>query len=224
MLISTANIMGTPLMRQKKVLLDVKTVLSRSTVVGWQEISKPRYKDAVRSTYAHDWQVCELATEVPISVRKSQLKVLKSGHKLTHHGRAGASPNRYISWAYVETVDRQPVRFVVINTHYVSGAWNNKRKLFKAWRKRMWLVHNAQLRQLVLDAHESGFSVLVVGDFNRVSVEKFHPKQHWVSNGGIDKIFWLEGKHGPQFSEVSAVLRTNLYSDHDLKTARISLH
>lgn len=223
MLISTANIMVNPLMRQKKVVLDVKTVKSRSTIVGWQEIKIDRYKRAVRDTYADAWETCQLGVSIPISVRAKDLKILKSGHQLTHHGKAGASPNRYISWAYVQCREA-PFKFLVMNTHYVSGAWNNKLKYAKAWRRRMWEVHWKAQQQLVLDAHKAGYSILGTGDFNRVDVPKFHKDQHWITDGGIDKLWWLEGHHGPKIKEVSPMIRTELHSDHDLKTGRVRLH
>lgn len=224
MLVSTANIMGNPLMSQKKVVLDVKTVKSRSTVVGWQEISNARYKKAVREVYGADWETCQLGVSIPISVRASAFKILKSGHQLAHHGKALASPNRYIAWAYLADRNDALCKFVLMNTHYVSGAWNNKPKPHKKWRQRMWHVHYAQQKQLVLDAHRAGFTVVGTGDFNRVDVKKFHPDQHWLENGGIDKLWYLEGAHGPKIKVVSAALSTNLCSDHHLKTSRLQLH
>lgn len=222
MLLSTANIMGNPLMRQQKVVADVKTVKSRSSIVGWQEIKTDRYKRAVREVYSDHWDQCELQLPIPISVRTSQFRILKSGHKLTHYGKAGASPNRYVSWAYVKSTDL-PFKFLVMNTHYVSGAWNNKLKYAKAWRQRVWEVHWKVQRELVLDAHRAGFSILGTGDFNRIAVQKFHPDQQWLTNHTIDKLWWLEGPNGPKFHEISPVIKTDLYSDHHLRTSRIRL-
>lgn len=224
MLISTANIKhGVNPMTQWKVRLDVKTAKSRSGIVGWQEIKSDRYKRAVREVYNADWDQCEMDTPIPISVRKANYEILKSGQRLTHRGKAGASPNRYITWAFVKAKD-VPFKFVVMNTHYVSGAWNDKRKYAKLWRQQVWLEHWQVQRDLVRGFHNAGYSILGTGDFNRVEVRRFHEDQCWITKGGIDKLWWLAGANGPKFTEISPVFRTELYSDHDLKTARVRLH
>lgn len=224
MLISTANIKhGTNPMVQWKVKRDVKTAKSRSGIVGWQEIKSARYKDAVRTVYRDDWETCQLASPIPISVRASNFKILKSGRQLTHHGRLLTSPDRYVSWAYVQCRDN-PFKFIVMNTHYVSGAWNDKPKLHKAWRQRMWEVHWRQQQTLVLDAYKAGYSIIGTGDFNRVEVKRFHPDQVWLTKGGIDKLWYLQGAHGPRFHQLGDLMRFDLFSDHDLKVARVRLH
>ena len=223
MLISTANVRGRPLMPQRKVRLDVKTAKSRSGIVGWQEIGSDRYKRAVKGIYGDDWETCQLSVPIPISVRSSNFKILKSGYQLTHHGKALATPNRYVSWAFVQGRDN-PFKFIVMNTHYVSGAWNNKPKPYKAWRKRVWEVHWKVQYDLVRGFHNAGYSILGTGDFNRVEVKRFHPDQVWLTKGGIDKLWFLEGKHGPQFKQVGDLIRTDMNSDHALKTARVRLH
>lgn len=222
MLLSTANIMGNPLMTQKRVWHDAQLAKSRSTVVGWQEIKTARYKRAINEAYLADWETCQLVTPIPISVRSSTYKILKSGHQLTHHGKPGASPNRYFSWALVSCRDH-PAKFIVVNTHFVSGAWNSKLKLHKAWRKRVWEVHWRALQTSVLDMHRAGFAVLGTGDYNRVDVKKFHPDQHWLTPGGIDKLWWLQHPNGPKFIEVAKVVNTGMRSDHALRTSRIRL-
>jgi hypothetical protein len=222
MLLSTANIMGNPLMTQKRVVHDAKVAKSRSTIIGWQEINAARYKRAINETYLSDWETTQLDTPIPISVRSSQFKILKSGYQLAHHGRALASPNRGYTWALVSGRD-YPAKFIVVNSHFVSGAWNSKAKPHKAWRKRMWEVHWRVLQTAVLDMHKAGYAVLGTGDYNRVDVKKFHPDQHWLTQGGIDKLWWLQGPNEPKFLEVDKVQTTGLRSDHALRTSRIRL-
>jgi hypothetical protein len=222
MLLSTANIMGNPLMTPKRVSHDATVAKSHSTIIGWQEIGAPRYKRIINETDLVNWETCQLDTAIPISVWSAKYKILSSGHQLTHHGKALASPNRYFSWALV-TPRSHNAQFMVVNSHFVSGAWNSKLKPHKAWRQRMWEVHWSALQTFVLDVHKAGIPILGTGDYNRVDVKKFHPEQHWLTHGGIDKLWWLQAPHGPKFLEVAKVQTTGMFSDHALRTARIRL-
>src|SRR5689334_4263622 len=98
----TANIKCNPRMRQSRVEHDIIKVKGLGGIILWQEIEIPRYKEALKYTRHGEWAHTSLETEIPISVNTRYWTVLKSGYRLTHHGRKLTTPNRYVSWALVE--------------------------------------------------------------------------------------------------------------------------
>jgi hypothetical protein len=135
-------------------------------VIGWQEMNSPADRDRLRRAlpgYDHFVPKAAPARAVPISWRKDKFKIVKARAVLTHKGEAGVTPNRYVNWALLEHRSEKQ-RFIVINTHFISGAWSGHPE-----RQGRWLKHADKLREVIGDQHgkHPELPIFVVGDFNR---------------------------------------------------------
>jgi hypothetical protein len=109
----------------------------------------------------------------------------------------------------------------IINTHFVSGAWNAKDKSNKQWRQTRWSEHYLLMRAKILAFLERGISVLFGGDFNRTSVRPFIAGQQWLVQHGIDKIGFIEAPGGIRVTKVIGTGHTDTTSDHDAAWANV---
>jgi hypothetical protein len=219
-LVATLNVRSNPEMVQRRVVHDVRRAVAIAAVVLWQEIGPTRYKNALRAL-AGLWRHAHLRLAIPISWDAEEFERLGSGHQRTHRGRATASPARYLSWVILRHRETG-AEVVFLNTHFVSGAWNDKRKTFKAWRRRMWLRHYAALEAKVAQFHDQGYTVVGGGDFNRRNVERFHADLEWMSAGGIDYLFVVPGPHDKTNVQGFQVVR-NFESDHNARVAALDI-
>ncbi len=221
MKVVTANIRNNPDMLRKKVRADASTVSKLGGVLLFQEIGEKEDHQDVKAaigtafTYVHD------NVAIPIAFKKSSWILLDSDSVLMHRGKKMTSPNRYVTWVLLERRSTKQL-VCVINTHFVSGAWNGTPKLNKAWRRERWLEHWKKMQAIVNYFHSQGVTVIFGGDFNRVKVEKFHKDQRWVVNGGIDKIGILEAKCGVRVNIIDSY-RHSLNSDHDAHAGNLEL-
>lgn len=183
--------------------------------VGWQEVKSARQSNALRVGMGDGYSHHHTDLAVPISVSRGWT-VVREGRKQAHKGRAGASPARWIVWVIARHVETRQVA-VFVNTHMVSGAWNNKPKLFKAWRRQMWTDHWQALRDVVAGAAKK-WPVVVVGDFNRVDVKPFHPDLRWADNRGIDKVAVIG-----DLEPVRTAARVTTRSDHDARVVDLTV-
>ncbi|AVD99293.1 phosphoesterase [Streptomyces phage BillNye] len=222
MKVVTANIRNNPDMLRKKVKADAATVSGLGGVLLFQEIGEPEDHTDVKAaigtafTYVHD------NVEIPIAFRKSSWNLLDSDVVLMHKGKRMTSPNRYLSWVLLERRSNKQL-VCIMNTHFVSGAWNGTPKLNKAWRRERWLEHWKKMSSVVNYFHSQGVTVIFGGDFNRLRVGRFHQDQRWAVNRGIDKIGVLEG-HGGVRVKLLGQSHHPLNSDHDAHVASIELH
>lgn len=168
---ATINVKSNPEMSQAKVRHDVRRAASSAGLIGWQEMSPDRYRDAIRNL-GPEWghympRDGKLDIPIPISWKKEKWKKLDAGFEKTHGGKAGISPNRYITWVKLKhrATGEEIVR---VNTHFVSGAWRGD-KPQQAWRREMWNQHMDELRDLVARFEKQGQTVVLGGDFNRDS-------------------------------------------------------
>jgi hypothetical protein len=135
-------------------------------VIGWQEVDSPAARDKLRRSlpgYQHFFPKAGPAKSVPISWRADRFELVKSGNVRTHGGEAGVTPARYINWVIL----RQPgqnKRFIVLNTHFISGAWTKHPE-----RRPRWRTHARKLRHLVgeLGDEHPRAPIFAIGDFNR---------------------------------------------------------
>lgn len=204
-------------MRQWKVNADVGKVDQQADFVGWQEIAPRRYRRAVGRLPS---KVRFLNTPVPVSFPKDWV-VLDTARILTHKGRRLVTPHRWIVVALLREKKTNKV-FALVNTHYVSGAWNNKRKFQKEWRKTAWNHHHRLHRKVVRRLVNNGISVIGTGDFNRENVRKLNRRQKWLNNGRIDKIFKVNAPHGVRLRREGAGVE-NLHSDHNMLKAYVTI-
>lgn len=175
--------------------------------MGWQEIGEgdddgreARWIDRYfagdyRNLYAHD----PVAHRVPMSVPRDYA-VLRRRVTRVHGGKAGVSPHRVITEAVLERVDTPGLRFVLVNTHYVAGAWNGRQDPHEAWRDDMWRRHFRAHRDDVLGHWRSlGYPVIWTGDVNRAPMPLLLPRhERRAFGGGIDQIGWVPGGNGTQ--------------------------
>lgn len=135
-------------------------------VIGWQEMNTSADRSRLRKklpAYDHFFPKQGPARAVPISWRKDKFKLVKAAAVLTHKGEARVTPNRYVNWALLER-RANGQRFVMINTHFISGAWSGHPE-----RQGRWLKHAGKLREVVKNRHAKHpeLPIFVVGDFNR---------------------------------------------------------
>lgn len=215
--LGSANVMNNPIMAKWKVRKDFKDVKRDCDIVGWQEISSLRNLTILLSVLGVRWKTVFKGTATPISLRRRRFKILDRGKIVMHTGKKGASPIRRIVWILV--FDKVTgLTLVFSNRHYVSGAWNDKDKYEKEWRKMMWDLGYLKDRELAVQQFDDDILHIGVGDFNRLKVERFLVGQKWIWNKGIDKMFIVDPN-----SEISGwgKRRDSLESDHSSIQAAI---
>ncbi|AXK31851.1 hypothetical protein DVA86_03510 [Streptomyces armeniacus] len=148
-------------------------------VIGWQEVNDPPDRDRLRKKldrYDHYFPKAGPARAVPISWRKDTFKRLRAGSVLTHKGEAKVTPNRYVNWVLLEHRAKKQ-RFIVVNTHFISGAWSKHPE-----RQARWLKHADKLRAVVKNQHDKHpkLPIFVVGDFNRPRAMKLPGKVEYI--------------------------------------------
>ncbi len=219
MKVVTANIRNNPDMLRKKVKADAKTVSRLGGVLLFQEIGEAEDHADVKAALGPGFGYVHDNVEIPIAYRKSSWVLLDSDCVLMHKGKRMTSPNRYVSWVLLERRSNKQL-VCIMNTHFVSGAWNGTPKLNKSWRRARWQEHWKKMSAIVGYFHSQGVTVIFGGDFNRLKVDRFHKSQRWVVNNGIDKIGILEGAVKVHIEHQS---RHALNSDHDARVASLEL-
>lgn len=165
------NIKSRPAMPQKTVLHDVRKAAKNADLIGWNEISLDRYRDAIKSL-GPEWghfmpKDGKYKISNPISYRKDEWKFLDGGAEKAHDGAFGICPDRYITWAKLKHKGSGE-KIVRINTHTVAGAFS-KGSSHNAWRRSSWNTHMKKLSAMVKRFEKQGFKVVIGGDFNKDS-------------------------------------------------------
>lgn len=187
--------------------------------VGWQEVNDAEDRRLVELGMGPDYELRHKGVRgVPISGNIRRWEVIDHGYLKAHGGKARTSPARYITWVVARNRQTGAV-LVVVNTHFVSGAWNLKPKRNKAWRRRMWRDHYADLVKL-LERLRVG-PIIFGGDFNRRRVELPNPLAIWLDDRGIDKVGIVAdaGTWQPD----GAAVRIETPSDHDARRVDLTL-
>lgn len=154
-------------------------------VIGWQEVNDPADRDKLRNRLGAEYRTFfpddGPAKAVPISWRDDRFALVGSGAVRTHDGEAGVTPARYVVWIQLEI--RGPgTRFIVVNTHFISGAWSGHPE-----RQARWNRHYQVLKDKVADLKRNhpGKPIFVVGDFNRrLAMDMPTPIRFVPVNGG----------------------------------------
>lgn len=113
--------------------------------------------------------------------RKVQVAVPKDWHAYASEYRLTRSwqpvnPARYLNAVFCPD---QNTIFAV--THLTNGAWNQKKKIGKKLRRKLWLKQERELRQHVERWRELGWNVVIAGDMNRYSAPFLAEGQRVVS-------------------------------------------
>jgi hypothetical protein len=163
---------------------------------------------------------------ISLALRRSVFSVHKSGYVLCHKGIGGVTPNRGFGWALV-TYKGVPEKFCVIYTHTVSAAWSERRVKMKAKRKQLWNLHWSKMLSFAEDMRAEGYSVILLGDLNRVDLPKLLPGWRSLAHHGLDHILWAPGRRGgPKIKPKSltrGAIHKFLYTDHLPVWARFTL-
>jgi endonuclease/exonuclease/phosphatase (EEP) superfamily protein YafD len=136
-------------------------------VIGWQEVTDPadrtKLDNRLGAEYATFYPPDGPAKAVPISWRVERFQKVGSGSVRTHEGEAGVTPARYVNWVILE-LRGSGTRFIVVNTHFISGAWSGHPE-----RQARWNRHYQVLRDKVAELRQNHPQqpVFVIGDFNR---------------------------------------------------------
>jgi hypothetical protein len=208
-------------MLRKKVRADAETVSRLGGVLLFQEIGEKQDHADVKAAIGTAFNYVHDNVEIPIAFKKSSWNLLDSDSVLMHEGKRMTSPARYVSWVLLERRSNKQL-VCIMNTHFVSGAWNGAPKLNKEWRRERWLEHWKKMSAIVRYFHSQGVTVIFGGDFNRIRVPKFHHDQRWAVNRGIDKIGILEAPGGVRVKLIGQ-MRHPLNSDHDAHVSSIEL-
>ena len=210
-------------MAQSKVVSDLQAVRDLGGIICWQEISRDRYKQALRAEFTLDggWANEHLDREIPISYRTQWWEAVDRGCIRTHESRPLVTPERFVTWVQLKRRDSDDT-LVVVNTHYVSSAWNRKPVLAKQWRKAKWLEHWQAQKDLILGFHANGLTVIGGGDFNRPDVPTFHKDMQWFTGHTIDKLFVLRAPRGLHLKAVDLSVKEGLNTDHRPRILRLA--
>lgn len=228
---ATINVKSNPEMSQAKVRHDVRRAAASAGLIGWQEMAPDRYREAIRNL-GPQWSHYlprdgGLEIPVPISWKNEVWKKEDAGFVRTHGGKAGISPNRYITW--VKLKHRESGQEVVrINTHLVSGAWSKDRKPETPWRREMWNTHMRKLEEVVARFEKQGVAVVIGGDFNRDSYRVLgrdvaYDNDRFEGTHGRSTLDYLMHSRNGQLRRLGGRVQDGYASDHDAVIARYKL-
>jgi hypothetical protein len=226
----TSNVRNNPDMVREHVRHDMAAVSKLGGVILWQEVAEPDDWADLRATLPEDeWQHIGMDDECPISVWRGKWQVRRSGRVPLHGGKAAVSPHRVAQWAELVAKGSSilavpPV--VVVNTHFVSGAYSHAGQLAEDWRVAMWDKAHAGLTALVADFHAQGLTVLGGGDFNRTGEWPGFAEGHrWLMHGGYDHLWCAEADTGARIrlDTTGTLGLDDLYTDHPARWAHVTV-
>lgn len=94
------------------------------------------------------------------------------------------TPARYLTWVILE-VDTTGKRFIFINTHFISGAWNRHPERQARWQKHYQILYS---RVETFRRHHPNKPIFVVGDFNRSKAMPMPSPVRWVPVEGVSGV------------------------------------
>lgn len=220
------NVKSNPEMSQDKVVRDVRRAAKAGDIIGWQEIAPERYRDAIRDLPGFD-HFMPKGLQTPISWKSKEFKLLDSGVERMHGGQAGVSPHRTVAWVKLQNKETGET-MIHMNTHLVSGAWNNEQTRSDPWRKAMWNRHMDKMGKLVERFEKKGHPVTITGDFNRNHFKVFGNKVAYDSgiragtHGSSTLDYVMHTRH-ESLEKVSNRVDTRFNSDHNAVIVRYDL-
>ncbi len=165
--------------------------------VGWQEIGEgdsgevPMITRYFGGKYRNAFLRDPKSFRVPISV-PAPWKLVNSKQTFVHGGIADVTPPRFINEVVVEHTAHPGLKFALINSHYIAGAYNgnNNPNLRDEWQ-----LHKQLHRERVIAHHNNGHLVIWTADTNNPGYDQAtgQDAEHKVFAHGIDRINWLPG-------------------------------
>ncbi|MEU4192838.1 hypothetical protein AB0E69_13125 [Kribbella sp. NPDC026611] len=191
--------------------------------VGWQEISEgdtgepAMISQAFGEAYDNAFLADASSYRVPISV-PTPWHVINSQKTFVHGGIANVSPPRWINEVVVEHGQVPGLKFVLINTHYLHGAYNgdNDPSL-----RDEWDLHKKTHRERVMAHHDKGHLVIWTADTNNPTYDQAtgQPNEGKVVSTGIDRIDWLPGDGSVQLDLLGTSVVPMNVDDHNARVA-----
>jgi endonuclease/exonuclease/phosphatase family metal-dependent hydrolase len=183
-------------------------------VIGWQEVNDPedrrKLDNRLGAEYNTFYPADGPAKAVPISWRVERFAKVGQGSVRTHGGEAGVTPARYVNWVILE-LRGTGTRFIVVNTHFISGAWSGHPERQARWNTHYQVLHDtvARLRQ-----NHPNKPVFVLGDFNRRKAMPMPAPVKYVPVQGADGVP-IDHMYAPTTIQHSQVTRLPTWgSDH----------
>lgn len=139
-------------------------------VIGWQEVThradRQKLLAGLGPGYRHYVPATHRAAAIPVSWRHRNFQYVTSRSVKTHEGRKDITPSRWINVVHLRH-RRTGERVVVVNTHFISGAFTPGHNA-PVWRRHQWFVHrNALVANLAqIRKFHPRAAVFVLGDFN----------------------------------------------------------
>ena len=155
-------------------------------VIGWQEVDTDAGHDKLNALESYDHYRpgagrLDARNSIAISWRRNKYEKLEGGSRLTHGGEAEVTPSRFVNWVVLKNKETG-AKLAFINTHYISGAWNEHPE-----RQERWRTHNEVVHEVVADMISRGLPVVLVGDFNRALSQSI-PGMNHLKTAGVDGV------------------------------------
>lgn len=192
-------------------------------IVGWQEIregdkgERPMISRHFGPAYQNAFLNHDRAYRVPISVPRPW-QVVNSNATFVHGAIGGVTPPRWINEVVVEHQAHPGLRFVLINSHYLAGAYNGAQNPNL---RDEWDLHKQTHRDRVMAHHERGHLVIWTADTNRAGYDRATGQQaeRKVFPNGIDRINWLPGDGTVRLDLVGTKVIPMSVDSHDARVA-----
>ncbi|MBB4908624.1 endonuclease/exonuclease/phosphatase family protein [Actinophytocola algeriensis] len=183
-------------------------------VIGWQEVESPaaiqKLRNRLGAEYNHYLGGGAPASAIPISWRAARFQKLGEGSVRTHGGEAGVTPARYVNWVRL-AIRASGTQFIVVNTHFISGAWSGHPERQARWNTHYQVLHDkvAGLKQ-----NHPGVPIFVIGDFNRARAMAMPNPIRWVPVAGVSGVP-IDHMYAPSTISHTSVTREPKWgSDH----------
>jgi hypothetical protein len=191
--------------------------------VGWQEISEGDSGEPAMITrhfgskYHNAFLRDPKSFRVPISV-PAPWKIVNSKQTFVHGGIAHVTPPRYINEVVVEHTAHPGLRFALINSHYIAGAYNGNQNPNL---RDEWQLHKKLHRERVMAHNNNGHLVIWTADTNNPGYDKAtgQDTEHKVFSQGIDRINWLPGDGTVRLDLVGTNVIPMSVDGHDARLA-----
>jgi hypothetical protein len=183
-------------------------------VIGWQEVESPAAIDKLRNRlgaeYNHYLGGGAPASAIAISWRVERFQKLGEGSVQTHGGEAGVTPARYVNWVRLQVRDTG-AQLIVVNTHFISGAWSGHPERQARWNTHYQVLHD---KVAALKQNHPGVPIFVIGDFNRAKAMDMPNPVQWVPVEGVSGVP-IDHMYAPSNIPHSSVSRLPQWgSDH----------